>query len=225
MSTWANRSANAMGPPYPLPTLPPMPSRLHLVRHGEVHNPDGIVYADLPGFGLSERGLHQAEQAGSHLATVGLSRLVSSPLQRAVETATAIGERCGRSVEIDHRLTEWGLAGHWAGRPWADVPGSELAAYMEQPERLPFASEQISEVAERMRNAVESLQGAGPVALVSHQDPVQALRLSLLGEPLGLLQSEKPGHAEVITLGRSGTSWIETERRCPPSGATPFPPI
>jgi len=202
-----------------------MPARLHLVRHGEVHNPDGIVYADLPGYGLSERGLHQAEQAGSHLSTVGLSRILSSPLQRAVETATAIAERCGRSVEIDDRLTEWGLADHWAGRPWAEVPQHELAAYMESPDDLPFASEQISGVAHRMRDVVESLRGAGPVALVSHQDPVQALRLSLLAEPLALLQAEKPGHAEVITLGRSGAAWIETERHSPPSAADPFPPI
>ena len=57
---------------------------IHLIRHGEVDNPRDVVYADMPGFGLSETGRRQAEAAGSYLAATPLVRIVSSPLDRAL---------------------------------------------------------------------------------------------------------------------------------------------
>ena len=74
---------------------PTVLARLLLVRHGEVLNPDHVVYADLPGFGLSNRGRAQAEETAEHLATSGAAVVVSSPLLRAVQTAGPIADRLG----------------------------------------------------------------------------------------------------------------------------------
>ena len=66
------------------------PRFVYLVRHGEVANPNHVVYADLPGFNLSPLGVRQAHAAGRHLARRPIDAVVTSPLARAVQTATAI---------------------------------------------------------------------------------------------------------------------------------------
>ncbi|MFZ0242236.1 MAG: histidine phosphatase family protein [Desulfobacterales bacterium] len=75
----------------PLP--PPDPhndTRLTLVRHGRVHNPEKIVYGRLPGFGLSRQGWVEVEQAARTLSREALAAVYASPLLRARQTATAI---------------------------------------------------------------------------------------------------------------------------------------
>ena len=64
---------------------------VYLARHGEVDNPDRVVYADMPGFGLSDRGRAEAAAAAEHLARMGAEAIYASPLQRAQETAAIIG--------------------------------------------------------------------------------------------------------------------------------------
>ncbi len=63
---------------------------IHFIRHGEVHNPDGIFYARLPRFRLSETGHAQAEAAAQHLAARPLRAIYHSPMLRARQTAAHI---------------------------------------------------------------------------------------------------------------------------------------
>ncbi len=186
---------------------------VYLVRHGEVRNPEHVVYADLPGFPLSQNGRRQAEDTAIRLpmnATV-----VSSPLDRAVETAEIISAACNGPVIVDEALTEWGLSRRWAGHVWddldADFPG-ELNAYLTHPVYLPFSPESLAELGARVGDAVvgHRLQTSGPLILVSHQDPIQAARLRLTGRPLADLNSSKPQHAGVVELD-PGTAlpWAE----------------
>src|SRR4051812_48940671 len=82
---------------------------IHLVRHGEVYNPDNIRYGQIPGFGLSPRGVAQARAAGAYLRGLGapIDALVSSPLERAVQTATLLEIELGlHGFERDERLIE-----------------------------------------------------------------------------------------------------------------------
>ena len=81
-----------------------------LVRHGEVENPDRVVYADLPGFGLSDRGKSEAAAAAGFLAPLGVAAIYASPLERAQETASFISEACGVAIETRDDLTEWLVA-------------------------------------------------------------------------------------------------------------------
>lgn len=203
---------------------------VHLIRHGEVENPDHVVYASLPGFRLSRRGRKQARLAGGRLADRTIALLATSPLDRARETADLIVS-AGRVAPVpDQRLTEWSLADRWAGTAWEALddhfPG-ELDAYLGVPHEIGFAPESLAELAERVVTSVTehaAAGGAGDVALVSHQDPVQAARLALTGRPLSELHNGKPEHASIVTLAPgSRGSWREVEYWAPPQGPR-FPP-
>lgn len=197
-----------------------MLARLHLVRHGEVHNPRHLVYASLPGFGLGASGRAQAHAAAAHLAGSPIDAVVASPLQRAVETAAPIAAAAGLPLRTDERLIEWRLLDRWAGVVWEDLadrfPG-ETDAYLSTPHDLPFSPEPIDAVARRLAEVVAELGSQHPggrAVVVSHQDPVQALRLHLTGRPLSLLARNKPGHGTVLTLE---PEWVETGRWDPPA--------
>ncbi|MCY4620867.1 MAG: histidine phosphatase family protein [bacterium] len=194
-----------------------MASVVHLVRHGEVENPAGVVYADLAGFRLSERGRRQATWAGTHLAAHPISAVYASPLDRARETARVIALPHGLEPLVLPEVTEWALMSRWAGLPWADLdihfPG-ELAAYLNDPLDLDFAPESVTQLALRVGEAVDALADRHPdqeAVVVSHQDPIQAARLRLTGQDLDRLHHDKPRHCEVISLSRSA-GWRQASR-------------
>lgn len=191
-----------------------MASLVHLIRHGEVENPQDVVYATLPGYGLSDRGRSQAAQAARHLGSQPVVAVWTSPLERAMETASVVARRFGLPIRVDEDLAEWSLLDRWAGTRWDDVdatfPG-ELTAYLEHPNDLPFAEEPLSHMATRMTKAVERLAARHPegdVVIVAHQDPVQAARLSLGGRELTRLHQDKPGHGSIVTF-RPGRPWTD----------------
>ncbi len=92
---------------------------------------------------------------------------------------------------------------------------------------LPFSPETLAGAADRMAGAVAELGVAHPdgeVVVVSHQDPIQALRRRLLGRGWEGFHDDKPAHAAVITLHRNpGGSWVETGH-WQPGGGEAFPP-
>ena len=80
---------------------------VHLVRHGEVHNPEGVLYARLPGFHLNARGRLIAQRVAEHLAGAPVADLRSSPLERATDTMEPIAAVFPEvTVRIDDRLIE-----------------------------------------------------------------------------------------------------------------------
>ena len=155
---------------------------IHLVRHGEVENPAGIIYGRLPGYNLSKRGIEQAEEAAEHLADRDIGAVWSSPLERTRETAEVIARVHGHDVRIDERLIESGSEFQGVGR--------SIRAFMRSPRlwwslRSPWRpswGESFSEIRQRMLEAVpDALADAGgrEVVLVSHQTPVIVTRLAL----------------------------------------------
>lgn len=191
-----------------------MASHIHLIRHGEVHNPNHVVYASLPGFGLTDLGRRQAREAARYLGSSPVVAVWSSPLERALNTAAAIAGRFGLPVRVDPGLIEWKMAEDWAGIVWEDLPQrrpGELEEYLDHPWDLAFASESLQQLADRMRTSVIGLHRRHPegdVVVVSHQDPVQAVRLALTGRPLEHQNTDKPDHCSVITL-TPGRPWRE----------------
>jgi broad specificity phosphatase PhoE len=97
------------------------PLTLYLLRHGEVHNPDNVLYGRLPNFRLSETGREQAKAAGIYLANAPLAAVYSSPMQRAQETAQLVIEQHQRPFELacDERLNE-------CHTPYEGQPSEEL---------------------------------------------------------------------------------------------------
>jgi broad specificity phosphatase PhoE len=188
-----------------------MANRVHLVRHGEVHNPDHVVYASLPGYVLNETGKIQAEAVAAYLRSAPIVAVWSSPLERALATAEPIAAEHDLTIMVENELTEWRMADDWAGIVWEDLPEQrpgQLEAYLENPLDIPWASESLTSLAARMRTVLNRLASAhdGDVVVVSHQDPVQAARLSLTGSDLADQHRDKPGHGTVITL-KPGNPW------------------
>lgn len=205
-------------------------SLVHLIRHGEVENPHHVVYADLPGYGLSARGIGQAADTSAYLADRNIGAVISSPLLRAKQTAIPIAAAHGLEPQFDPRLTEWEGGVRWAGVRWEDLdtvfPG-ELTAYLETPLDLPFPVEPLMDCGRRAAaaatDAAESLVHA-ELVVVSHQDPIHAARLVLTAATPDDYHAGKPAHASVVTLGPSESGWDLVEYWEPEQGPT-FPPI
>ncbi|MDH3307048.1 MAG: histidine phosphatase family protein [Acidimicrobiia bacterium] len=206
-----------------------MAALVHLVRHAEVHNPDHVVYGRLPHYGLSDRGRRQAADAGRYMASRAVVAVWSSPLQRALETGAAIAAPHQLPVRVHEGLSEWRLADAWEGLAWDDLPTlrpGELETYLSRPWDLPFSDESLDELTDRMMETLRELNDRHPegdIVVVSHQDPVQVVRLELSGKAPVLLHTDKPQHATVYSL-RPGSSWSEAASYTPPEQDS-FPPL
>ena len=187
---------------------------VHLVRHGEVDNPQHLVYGSMPGFGLSPHGLEQARRVGRYLGPRAIVAIWSSPLEPALRTAEEIAARSGVPVRVDDDLRDWEITDRWKGHPWGSVPAvfpGELEIYLDSPQAVDFAEESIDQVADRLAAVARRLDTTHPhgdVVIVSHQDPIQAGRLRLVGSGLDKLHDATPTYGTVITL-RPGTTWRE----------------
>jgi broad specificity phosphatase PhoE len=156
---------------------------VHLLRHGEVHNPEGVLYGRLPGYHLSDRGRRMAELVADHLADHDVTHVVSSPLERAQETAAPIAARHQLEITTDVRLIEAG--NHFEGMTFGVGDGS-LRHPGHWPKLInpfrPSWGEPYEQVAARMVAAVDSARQAASgheAVVVSHQSPVWITRLRL----------------------------------------------
>lgn len=104
---------------------------VHLMRHGEVANPDGVLYGRLPGYHLSELGRQMAERVAEHLAERDVTHVVASPLERAQETATPIAKAHGLDLDTDGRLIE--ADNVFQGKTFGVGTGAAAARELEAP--------------------------------------------------------------------------------------------
>ncbi|MGD8149249.1 histidine phosphatase family protein [Ornithinimicrobium sp. Y1694] len=161
---------------------------VHVVRHGEVHNPDGVLYGRLPGYPLSERGQQMAQAAADHLADRDVISVVASPLERAQQTAAPIAEAHGLSVEADEQLIESG--NHFEGLQVGQGEGALWRPEHWRAYTNPFRpswGEAYRAIADRMGDALEDARQAAEgheAVMVSHQLPIWMLRRSLAGQRL-----------------------------------------
>jgi broad specificity phosphatase PhoE len=153
---------------------------VHLVRHGEVANPRGVIYGRIPGYHLSEDGVLMAKAAADFLAGRDVTVLRCSPLDRAVETAAPIATELGLPAVTDERLIEpWN---YFEGKTFGVGDGSLLRPSAWWALRDPFKpswGEPYQEVAARMLAAVRDAarDAAGHEAVcVSHQLPIWVTR-------------------------------------------------
>ncbi|QZN85973.1 histidine phosphatase family protein [Cellulomonas sp. C5510] len=162
---------------------------IHLMRHGEVHNPTGVLYGRLPGYHLSERGQQMAERVAAYLAGgLGSPRrdvtvLVASPLQRAQETVAPIADALDLPVTTDEGLLE--AENRFEGLTFGVGDGS-----LRHPRHWPLLvnpfrpswgepyRQQVARVLGVVDRAREAARGHEAV-LVSHQLPIWVTRLAL----------------------------------------------
>jgi broad specificity phosphatase PhoE len=79
---------------------------VHLMRHGEVDNPSGVLYGRLPGYHLSDLGRKMADRVAEYLAGRDITHVVASPLERAQETAAPVAAVRSLETATDDRLIE-----------------------------------------------------------------------------------------------------------------------
>ncbi len=170
-------------------------STVHLVRHGEVHNPDGVLYGRLPEFHLSELGRRMAEQVAGYFeeqrdAGTTVVHLVASPLTRAQETAQPVADALGLAITTDERIIEAENRFEGMSRIKSRIRQPRYWPLLVNPFR-PSWGEPYNQQAERVmgavhdarRRAVEAagVDAAGSVPeaiLVSHQLPIWVTRLA-----------------------------------------------
>ena len=157
---------------------------VHLVRHGEVHNPKRVLYGRLEGFGLSELGHRMAASAVAALAGYPVTALTSSPLQRTRESAAPWADAFGLEAHIDERLIE----------PTNRFEGKRMDKrtlmnprywHLARDPSLPSWGEPFALIAARMLDAMtdahHSVDG-GEVVMVSHQLPIWMVHRAVAGE-------------------------------------------
>lgn len=164
-------------------------ARIHLVRHGEVHNPGGVLYGRLPHFRLSEKGHEMAALAAKELKAkkVKVGAIYMSPLLRTRESAEHIQELYGVDPQTDQRLIE----------PYNIFEGRKLSAkaiairphlvyHLRNPYSPSWGEPYVAIVA-RMLEAMTELAAKthdGDLVLVTHQLPIWITHRHLAGEKL-----------------------------------------
>jgi broad specificity phosphatase PhoE len=164
--------------------VPPMKAVVHLVRHGKVENPKGVIYGRLPGYNLSELGREQAEAAAEHLSSRNLGAVWASPLERAQETAEVIAARHGLTVVTDDRLIESDTTLEGVGRNILALLRSPKSWWSMRNPFTPSWGESYQDIKARMLEVIwEAVgeAGGGEIAFVAHQTPVQVAQLALRG--------------------------------------------
>lgn len=161
---------------------------VHMLRHGEVHNPQGILYGRLPGYRLTELGRQMAITAAKSVADRGITHLVASPLIRAQQTAQPFAEQFQLEIATDPDLIEAG--NFFEGKRFGVGDGALRHPRVWWVLRNPFRpswGEPYAGIAQRMVRALHAARAAaeGHEALcVSHQLPIWILRQHLEGRRL-----------------------------------------
>lgn len=163
---------------------------VHVMRHGEVHNPQGVLYGRMPGFHLSTRGQEMAQIAANWLVEEGedIRAVIASPIERAQESALPTAKIYDLDIITDDNIIE--TANYFEGQP----VNLDRSLFL-RPENLryylnpfkPSWGEPYVEVADRMVKAVQqalNLARGGSALVVSHQLPIWVIRRFIEERPL-----------------------------------------
>jgi broad specificity phosphatase PhoE len=155
---------------------------VHLLRHGEVYNPEGVLYGRLPGYVLSDLGHEMADRAAVALADRDIATVISSPMERAQQTATPIAGKHSLEIVTNADLIE-------ADNVFEGKRVSVGDGVLKQPRTwrhlwnpfTPSWGEPYNVVADRMQQAIDAARLGAPgreSVLVSHQLPIWIARLN-----------------------------------------------
>lgn len=213
---------------------------VHLLRHGEVFNPEGILYGRAPGFRLSDRGMAMAERVADRIGDRDITHVVASPLERAQQTAAPLAAARGVEVHTEPRVIE--STNIFEGRPFSVGDGvlkrPSAWKHLWNPFK-PSWGEPYREIADRMWAAVLDARAVAEgheALIVSHQLPIWVCRLHAEGRrfvhdprrrqcTLCSLTSFRFSGTELVGVGYAepvGDMIPEAERRAAFSSGTGF---
>jgi broad specificity phosphatase PhoE len=191
---------------------------VRLVRHGEVHNPAGVLYGRLPEFHLSERGHAMAKLAAASLAGHDVRRVVASPLTRTRESAQPWVDLFRRELEIDERLIEPANVFEGVNIRRAVRANPLLARHFRNPWR-PSWGEAFTSIAARMMAAVADAHASvdgGEVVLVSHQLPIWMVARTVQRRPLATdPRTRRCALSSITTLAFRDGAFVEVDYQEP----------
>lgn len=180
-----------------------MQTTIYLIRHGEVYNPEGIIYGRLPNFGLSEKGKQEIEKTAEFLKDKQISQIYSSPMKRTKETAEIIQRNLSLpTVLLADEIIE-GLTSY-QGRKFSELDALQSEVYLKP---LNPSDETIEQLAHRMQDFIATLIKQYPgkqIVAVSHGDPIMALKTMIEKRPLDFMSfkigSPYVNHGEVYEI-------------------------
>lgn len=180
-----------------------------LIRHGQtIWNVEHRLPGHLPGVLLTALGREQAEQLAAGLRPLPISAIISSPLERAVETARYLDEGRGLNIQLDPELMDLN-SGPWAGQISEVLLANDQdrRAFLRNPTITPPGVESFSELQKRVVAAMQhwlSNDAIGPCpAFVTHDDVIKVLLAYYMGLPLE--------HARAIVVGNASVSVVLLE--------------
>jgi broad specificity phosphatase PhoE len=188
-------------------------ARLHLVRHGEVHNPRRVLYGRLPNFRLSTAGRQMTREAAEYVQ--GLARpvgsLVCSPLQRTRESAEPFTELFGIEPVVDERVIE--PTNVFEGKRMSRAVLNPLNWWHLRRPSTPSWGEPYAQVVARMDAAMKDAWDrteSGDAVIVSHQLPIWITHLAIAGLPLRHdPRKRRCALSSVTSFERDGDRWVE----------------
>ncbi|MGE5335133.1 MAG: histidine phosphatase family protein [Nitrososphaerota archaeon] len=216
---------------------PPKPRYLLLVRHGQAtFNVEGRLPGQLPGIPLTDEGRRQAHRAAIALAALPLTTIISSPLERAAETAEIIARGWGVPVRKDPRLMDTNV-GHWAGQKIDEIAKSDPAwkVFVANPDEPPAGVESFSQVQSRAvavaREALADPANGEYIVLVAHGDVIKLILAQYMNTPIPCVPYLTIANASISGLAFTGeapphvlaTNWTPDPRWLV-APATPAPP-
>jgi len=154
---------------------------VHLLRHGEVHNPEGVLYGLMPGYHLSDLGTRMAQRVADTIGGRDITHLVCSPLERAQQTGAPLAAARGLAITLDARVVE--STNVFQGETFGVGDGAlrrpSAWRHLWNPFR-PSWGEPYRQVAARMMAGVYAARDAADgheAVIVSHQLPIWVTRL------------------------------------------------
>ncbi len=194
------------------PATPPKTRVLLLVRHGQsTYNVEGRLPGQLPGIPLTDEGRRQAHRAAVALSALPLSAIISSPLERAAETAEIIARGWGLTVRTDPRLMDTNVE-RWAGQKIDDVAKNDPAwkRYVANPDEPPEGAESFSSVQARAvavaREALADPNNGDYIVLVAHGDVVKLILAQYMNTPIPCVPFLAIGNASISGMAFTGDS-------------------
>ncbi len=175
-----------------------------LIRHGANDLVGHTIAGWMPGVHLNSEGRAQAERIAEHLSPVGICRIVSSPLERAIETAEPLARLLGLQVETCDALGEF-RGGEWTGKTFHDLetdPRWRLFNSYRSGTRVP-GGEAMAEVQVRVVTAMQDFHEQSPdgtLALFSHGDVIRAAVMYYAGIAIDLFQRIEISPASISTI-------------------------
>ncbi len=189
----ASRDEQASGDGGAKDQRPPVVTVL-LVRHGRsTANTAGILAGRTPGVQLDDHGREQADHIAQRLAGISVDRLISSPLERCLQTVTPFATAAGLEIEVDDRFAEVDY-GNWSGRPLKDLASEPLWRTVQQhPSAAVFpGGEGLATVSSRAAEAIRDVRLSAvkdqTVLICSHGDVLKAVLADALGMHLDCFQ-------------------------------------